>query len=198
MARQFTENELIIASHNPGKISEISNLLESLGVDIRSAVDLSLPEPDETGNTFAANASLKAATATGATGLPALADDSGLAIDALDGKPGIYSARWAGPDKNFDRAIQMVESLLQSSDITKAQFICVLAIAWPDRHIETFEGVVHGNVVSPPRGKLGFGYDPIFLPSGYQETFGEMVAEEKHRISHRGKAFQKLLATCFY
>ena len=113
MARQFTENEIIIASHNPGKISEISNLLESLGVDIRSAVDLSLPEPDETGNTFAANASLKAATATGATGLPALADDSGLAIDALDGKPGIYSARWAGPDKNFDRAIQMVESLLQ-------------------------------------------------------------------------------------
>ena len=196
MARRFSEDCLIIASHNAGKVREINALLQPLGVTVRSAGELGLPEPEETGNTFTANAMLKAEAAAVAAQLPALSDDSGLAVDALDGAPGIYSARWGGPEKDFDAAMRKVEDKLAPKDSRVAHFVCALALAWPDGHIETFEGWIHGTLVWPPRGTLGFGYDPMFLPDGRAETFGEMDQEAKHQISHRADAFRKLVNTC--
>ncbi len=197
MARRFSEDCLIIASHNAGKVREIDALLQPFGVTVRSAGELGLPEPEETGDTFTANAVLKAEAAAMAAKLPALSDDSGLAVDALDGAPGIYSARWGGPEKDFDAAMQKVEDKLTQQDSRAAHFVCVLALAWPDGHTETFEGRVDGTLVWPPRGALGFGYDPMFLPQGRDETFGEMDQEAKHRISHRADAFRKLVGACF-
>lgn len=196
MARRIEGGRLVIASHNPGKVREIAELLEGFGVEVVSAGDLGLDEPEETGTTFAANAELKARAAAEASGLPALADDSGLAVDALGGEPGIYSARWAGPDKDFGVAMQSVEDRLGDKD-RRAKFVCALALAWPDGHVETVEGTVAGELVWPPRGDRGFGYDPMFIADGYVVTFGEMEPATKHAISHRADAFRKLTALCF-
>ena len=195
--RRFESEKIVIASHNPGKVGEIATLLAPFGTDVVAAADLALGEPEETGNTFAANAELKARAAAEASGLPALADDSGLQVAALDGKPGIFSARWAGPDKDFQKAMRKVEDALPGKDDRGAAFTCALALAWPDGHLETFEGHVHGRLVWPPRGDKGFGYDSIFVPDGYRITFGEMAPEDKHRISHRADAFRKLVDACF-
>ena len=198
MSRRFTEKQLIIASHNPGKVREIDDLLRPFSITVRSAGELSLEEPEETGDTFIANAILKAEAAANAAQLPALADDSGLAVDALSGDPGIYSARWAGPEKDFAVAMERIEALLTPESARTAQFVCALALAWPDGHVETFEGLVKGDLVWPPRGSAGFGYDPMFVPDGRAETFGEMDQAEKHTISHRADAFGKLVAACFH
>ena len=196
MARRIEGGRLVIASHNPGKVREIAELLEGFGVEVVSAGDLGLDEPEETGATFVANAELKARAAAEASGLPALADDSGLAVEALNGEPGIYSARWAGPNKDFDLAMQLVEEKLGDKD-RRAKFVCALALAWPDGHVETVEGTVAGELVWPPRGERGFGYDPMFIADGYVVTFGEMEPANKHAISHRADAFRKLTALCF-
>ncbi len=195
--RKFTGGRLVVASHNPGKVREIKELLEPFAADVISAGDLSLPEPEETGSTFVANAELKARAAAEASGEIALADDSGLAVNALDGAPGIYSARWAGPGKDFAMAMTKVESELDETTDRSAKFICALTLAWPDGHMETFEGTVTGSLSFPPRGERGFGYDPIFVPDGYDVTFGEMEPKKKHAMSHRADAFQKLVAACF-
>jgi XTP/dITP diphosphohydrolase len=197
MARPFTGERLVIASHNRGKLVEIAELMQPFAIAVASAGELGLPEPEETGTTFEANAELKALAAAQASGLPALADDSGLAVAALDGAPGIYSARWAGPDRNFARAMALVEERLQGKSDRRAAFVAVLALAWPDGHIETVRGEVRGRLVFPPRGTRGFGYDPIFLADGESETFGEMEPPQKHEISHRAVAFRKLVAACF-
>ena len=197
MARRFPGGKLVIASHNPGKVGEIADLLQPHGVEILSAADLSLPEPEETGETFQANAELKALAAATAAGLPALADDSGVSVDTLGGAPGIYSARWAGPKKDFAMAMQRIERQLGHDADRRAHFVCVLSLAWPDGHVESFEGQVHGRLVWPPRGSRGFGYDPMFLPEGRSQTFGEMDPAGKHAISHRAEAFRKLIAGCF-
>lgn len=197
MARRFGAEKLVIASHNAGKVREIADLLAPFGVDVVSAGDLNLPEPEETGATFIDNALLKAHAAATASGLPALADDSGLAVTALDGAPGIYSARWAGPDKNFMMAMEQIEELLRGKEDRSAQFVCALALAWPDGHAEVVEGTVAGGIVWPPRGDQGFGYDPIFVPSDEEVTFAEMEPVCKHTMSHRAEAFQKLVAACF-
>ncbi len=205
MPRHFQESTLVIASHNPGKVREIAALLSPFGVEVKSAAELDLPSPEETGTTFAANAELKARTAARASGLPALADDSGLVVTALGGEPGIHSARWAGPDKDFALAMQKVEDRLAGGDLQgkdgrSAHFTCALALCWPDDdpggHMETFEGFVHGTLVWPPRGTQGFGYDPVFQADGYTITFGEMDPDEQHRISHRADAFKKLVDAC--
>jgi len=197
MARHFDGSRLVIASHNPGKIREIDALLGPLGVAVVSVADLGLPEPEENGATFSANAEIKARAAADGSGLPALADDSGLAVAALDGAPGILSARWAGPDKDFAVAMRRVEDALSGEPDRRAHFVCALALCWPDGHCEIFEGTVDGRLVWPPRGSRGFGYDPIFVPEGYDITFGEMDPEHKHRISHRADAFRKLVEGCF-
>ncbi len=195
--RVFSEGCLLIATHNPGKAREIADLLAPFGTRVVSAGEMNLPEPEETGTSFVENAVLKAAAAATTTGLPALADDSGLAVDALGGQPGIYSARWAGPTRDFVSAMKQVERALADKADRRARFVCALALAWPDGHVETFEGVVHGSMVWPPRGNRGFGYDPVFLPNGHSETFGEMEPEAKHAISHRADAFRQLVAACF-
>ncbi|MCH7863871.1 MAG: RdgB/HAM1 family non-canonical purine NTP pyrophosphatase [Proteobacteria bacterium] len=195
--RRFESEKIVIASHNPGKVGEIATLLAPFGTDVVAAADLALGEPIETGATFVANAELKARAAAEASGLPALADDSGLQVAALNGQPGIRSARWAGPDKDFQKAMRKVEDALPGKDDRGAAFTCALALAWPDGHLETFEGHVHGRLVWPPRGDKGFGYDSIFVPDGYRITFGEMAPEDKHRISHRADAFRKLVDACF-
>jgi XTP/dITP diphosphohydrolase len=206
MARQIT-GRLVIATHNSGKLWEMRELLAPYGVDAVSAGDLGLPEPEETGTTFAENARLKAAAAARAANLPAFADDSGLAVEALDGAPGIYSARWAGEARDFAAAMRKVESELNARGTGppyRAAFISVLCVMWPDGHREEFEGRVDGTLVFPPRGNKGFGYDPIFLPDGHEKTFGEMMSAEKHAIpadgspalSHRARAFQKLARAC--
>ena len=219
---------LVIATHNPGKLKEMRAMLAPYGIGAISAGDAGLSEPEEAGVTFRDNARIKAVAAAKASGLPAFADDSGLAVDALDGAPGIYSARWAGPDKNFHRAMEMIEEKLRERGATTperrtAQFVSALCVAWPDGHTEEFEGRVTGKLVWPPRGDMGFGYDPIFLPDGYTRTFGEMPSEEKHclppparnqaewsrvsrpdcapeekveGLSHRAKAFLKLAEAC--
>jgi XTP/dITP diphosphohydrolase len=187
---------LVIASHNPGKIAEIDALLAPYRVEAVGAGALGLPEPEETGGTFEANAELKARAAAQASGLPALADDSGLVVPALDGAPGIYSARWAGPSKDFRIAMGRVHQELGQKD-RRAHFVAVLALAWPDAEIATFRGEVHGHLTWPPRGERGFGYDPIFIPEGHAETFGEIDPDLKHRISHRARAFEKFAAACF-
>lgn len=197
MAKRFEDDKLVIASHNPGKVREIAELLAPHRVAVVSAAELGLPEPEETGETFADNAKLKALAAAKAAKLPALADDSGLCVVALDGAPGIYSARWAGPNKDFAHAMERVRVALDDTPDREAYFVCVLALAWPDGHVETFEGRVYGRLVFPPRGDNGFGYDPIFEPVGESRTFGEMEAAEKHAMSHRAQAFELLLAGCF-
>ena len=196
-ARYFTGDKLAIASHNAGKVREIADLIRPLGVSVVSASELDLAEPVEDGTTFQANAIIKAKTATMASGLPALADDSGLAITALGGAPGIYSARWAGADKDFNAAMAKVEQELGGATDRSAAFICALTLAWPDGHTETFEGRIEGVLVWPPRGSRGFGYDPVFQAEGRDITFGEMDPVEKHSISHRAKAFAGLVAACF-
>ena len=196
MARLFNESELIIATHNPGKLREIAQLFEPFGVQVLSAGELGLPEPMEDGLTFIANAEVKARAAVEGSDKPAVSDDSGLVVPALGGDPGIYSARWAGPGKNFNVAMKRVQDELGNKD-RGAYFVAALALAWPDGHIEMFEGTVHGTLVWPPRGDLGFGYDPMFQPNGYDITFGEFEPSAKHAISHRADAFNQLVAACF-
>jgi XTP/dITP diphosphohydrolase len=197
--------KVVIATHNPGKLTELRDLLAPYGIEAVSAGELGLPEPDETGATFIENARIKARAATQATGLPAFADDSGLAVDALNGEPGIYSARWAGADKNFTRAMQTIEDKLRAliTPNRRAQFVAALCLAWPDGHTEDFEGRVDGTLIWPPRGDQGFGYDPMFLPDGFDRTFGDMSADEKHGLpprgkglSHRARAFVQLAQAC--
>jgi XTP/dITP diphosphohydrolase len=207
MHRPIT-GRVVIATHNAGKLVEIRELLAHYGVEAVSAGDLNLPEPEETGTTFAANARIKAQASALASGMPALADDSGLVVDALDGAPGIYSARWAGPGKDFQLAMEKIEGMLRERDAftpqqRSAHFISVLCVAWPDGHLEEFEGKVDGSLVWPPRGKAGFGYDPMFLPDGFGLTFGEMSSDQKHGLpphgqglSHRARAFLKLAEAC--
>jgi len=206
MARRFTAPKLIVASHNKGKLVEIADLLTRFEVETVGAAALGLPEPEETGATFIANAELKALAAATTAGLPALSDDSGLAVDALDGAPGIYSARWAetANGRDFDFAMHKIEMALNEKAQTQkthvprtARFVCALSLAWPDGHVESFEGTVEGSLVWPMRGKNGFGYDSIFLPEGGDLTFGEMNPDAKHAISHRADAFAQLVAACF-
>jgi XTP/dITP diphosphohydrolase len=197
MARRFPGGKLVIATHNPGKLREIAELLAPYKAECVSAGDLGLPEPTETGETFQANAELKALAAAQAAKLPALADDSGVMVDALGGAPGIYSARWAGPKKDFAMAMQRVERQLGPDADRVAHFVSVLSLAWPDSHVDSFEGRVTGRLVWPPRGNRGFGYDPMFLPDGRSQTFGEMDPQGKHQISHRAVAFRKLVEACF-
>jgi XTP/dITP diphosphohydrolase len=194
--------KLVVATHNPGKAREIADLLGPYGVEILPAGAHNLPEPEETGDSFAANAELKARAAAAASGLPALADDSGLCVDALGGEPGIYSARWAGPAKDFMVAMSEVEKKLTAKGATvvarrHAHFVSALTVAWPDGHSETFEGRVDGTLVWPPRGAKGFGYDPMFVPDGLTQTFGEMDPAHKHVLSHRARAFRKLTDALF-
>jgi XTP/dITP diphosphohydrolase len=195
MARPFTGDRLVIASHNPGKVEEISALLAPFAIDAVSAGALGVAEPEETGDSFEANAALKARAAGDASGLPAIADDSGLVVPALGGAPGIYSARWAGPAKDFRVAMQRVHRELGDRD-RSARFVAVLALAWPDGDLELFCGEVAGKLVWPPRGERGFGYDPIFVPEGGVATFGEIDPAQKHRVSHRARAFAKLVDGC--
>ena len=196
MPRPFLYDRLVIASHNPGKVDEIVALLAPFDAAVVAAQSLDIPEPEETGDTFEANAALKARAAVEAAGLPALADDSGLVAPALGGAPGIYSARWAGPAKNFRVAMERVNRELGDGD-RSASFVAVLALAWPDGHVEVFRGEVSGTLTWPPRGDRGFGYDPMFIPVGGALTFGELDPAEKHRISHRARAFAKLVEGCF-
>jgi XTP/dITP diphosphohydrolase len=207
MHRRIT-GQLVIATHNPGKLAEMRELLAPYGVEAVSAGELGLDEPDETGDSFRANARIKAAAAAKATQLPAFADDSGLAVEALDGAPGIFSARWAGPTKDFTAAMAQIERLLQERGAKtpaqrRAHFVSALCVAWPDGHLEEVEARVEGTLVWPPRGAAGFGYDPAFLPDGYTRTFGEMTSIEKHGLpplglglSHRARAFVKLAEIC--
>ncbi|MDP2699199.1 RdgB/HAM1 family non-canonical purine NTP pyrophosphatase [Thalassospira sp.] len=197
MARRFTDKKLVIASHNRGKIVEIADLLAPFGIEVISAADLNLPEPEETEKTFIGNAQLKALASARAANLPALADDSGLVVAALDGAPGIYSARWAGPDKDFDMAMEKIHIGVGDDPDRSAAFICALSLAWPDGHVENFEGRVDGELVWPKRGRGGFGYDPMFRPDGFDQTFGEMAPAKKHEMSHRARAFALLVAACF-
>ncbi|HSK41316.1 MAG TPA: RdgB/HAM1 family non-canonical purine NTP pyrophosphatase [Arenibaculum sp.] len=196
MTRKFSGDTLVIASHNQGKVREIADLLRPYAASFRSAGELGLPEPDETGATFRENAELKARAAA-AAGHVALADDSGLVVPALGGQPGIYSARWAGPEKDFAQAMARVRRELPEDAGHTAHFVCALSLAWPDGHCETVEGRVYGTLVWPPRGDRGFGYDPIFVPDGFADTFGEMEPASKHRISHRADAFRQLVESCF-
>ena len=195
--RRFAAATLVVASHNPGKVTELAQLLAPFGIELRSAAALGLPEPEETGASFAENAALKARAASRATALPAIADDSGLAVAALDGAPGIRSARLAGPGRDFAAAMARVEQALAGAADRSAEFVCALALAWPDAHCEVFEGRVAGRLVWPPRGGRGFGYDPMFVPHGDHRSFGEMDPAEKDRISHRACAFGLLVASCF-
>jgi XTP/dITP diphosphohydrolase len=195
MPRSFIGDQLVIASHNQGKVEEIAALLAPFAVSTVSAAALGIPEPEETGDSFEANAALKARAAMVASGLPALADDSGLVVPALGGAPGIYSSRWAGASKDFRSAMQRVQRELADRD-RSAVFVAVLALAWPEEHLELFRGQVAGRLVWPPRGDRGFGYDPMFVPEGGVETFGEMDPAEKHKISHRAVAFAKLVNGC--
>jgi XTP/dITP diphosphohydrolase len=195
MPRPFTGDRLVIASHNQGKVEEISALLAPFAIDAVSAGALSIPEPEETGDSFEANAALKARAAAEASGLPALADDSGLVVPALGGAPGIYSARWAGPAKDFGAAMARVDRELVNRD-RSAIFVAVLALAWPDGGIELFRGEVAGRLVWPPRGEHGFGYDPMFIPESGAASFGEMEPSQRIRANHRARAFAKFVDGC--
>lgn len=196
MARRLEPGRLVIASHNRGKVREIGALVAPFGLDVVSAGALDLAEPEETGTTFVENALIKAHAAAAVARLPALADDSGLCVDALGGAPGIDSALWGGPGRDWMLAMRKVEDALGGNADRRAHFVCALALAWPDGHAEAFEGFVHGHLVWPPRGTRGFGYDPVFVAEGHTLTFGEMEPEAKHRISHRADAFAKLVAAC--
>ncbi|MGI8525807.1 MAG: RdgB/HAM1 family non-canonical purine NTP pyrophosphatase [Pseudolabrys sp.] len=198
-------DKVVVATHNPGKLAEMRDLLAPFGIDAVSAAELNLPEPAETGMSFAENARIKARAAARATNLPAFADDSGLAVEALDGEPGIYSARWAGPNKDFAAAMKTIEGKLNALMTTdrRAHFVAALCLAWPDDYVEEFQARVDGTLVWPPRGDKGFGYDPMFLPDGHSRTFGEMTANEKHGLpplgkglSHRAQAFVLLAQAC--
>lgn len=211
--RKLVPGKLVIASHNEGKVREIRDLLAPFGIEPISAASLDLPEPEETGTTFVANAELKAMQAADLSGLPALADDSGLCVDALGGEPGIFSARWGLPNpgipaltpeegegRDFDRAMRRVNTLLEAlpeGTSRAAHFVCALALAWPDGHVEWFEGRVDGTLIWPPRGDRGFGYDPMFVPEGHDRSFGEMNPAAKHAMSHRADAFAQLVAAVF-
>ena len=207
MGRQLT-GPVIIATHNPGKLREMRELLAPYGIATQSTGELGFPEPEETGTTFAENARIKAVAAARASGKPAIADDSGLVVDALGGEPGIHSARWAGPDKDFRAAMNRIQTLLiergaKTPEQRRAHFIAALCLAWPDGHVEDFEGHVDGVAVWPPRGDKGFGYDPLFRPDGFDITFGQMSADEKRglppqgrALSHRARAFMKLAEMC--
>lgn len=203
MARRFSEPRLVLASHNPGKLAELRALLAPYGVEITSSRELGLVEPVETGLTFAANARLKAHAASRAGGLPALADDSGLEVQGLGGAPGVHSARWAGPERDFAKAMARVRDELArrfgsfAEADRSAAFVAVLCLAWPDGHEELTEGRVEGELVDPPRGSGGFGYDPMFVPEGGKRTFGEMAPADKQRLSHRARALHHLLAMSF-
>ena len=196
--RRLSERKIVLATHNPGKLVEIAELMAPHGLEVVSAGNLGLPEPEETGNTFIANAELKALAAARASGLPALADDSGFCVAALNGDPGIYSARWAGPTKDFRLAMDLVNEKANEagSKDRRAWFTCALSIAWPDGHCETVEGHVHGAWVWPPRGGFGFGYDPMFVPERHSQTFGEVDSTWKHSVSHRAVAYEKLVERC--
>jgi XTP/dITP diphosphohydrolase len=189
-------DRLVIASHNPGKVEEIAALLTPFAVAVTSAGALGISEPEETGGSFEANAALKARAAAQASRLPALSDDSGLVVPALGGAPGVFSARWAGPSKDFRQAMERVNRELGDKE-RSASFVAVLALAWPDGDTDLFRGEVQGSLIWPPRGNRGFGYDPMFVPAGDVLTFGEMDPAEKHRISHRARAFAKLVEACF-
>lgn len=203
MARKFTGGKLVIASHNPGKVREIHDLLAPFGATAISAGDLHLAEPVEDGDSFTANARIKALAAAKAANLPALADDSGLCVHALNNEPGVYSARWAGENKDFTLAMRRIEDALAAQKTPNqiqdrsAHFVCALCLAWPDGHTECFEGEVFGAMTWPPRGDKGFGYDPTFIPDGQTITFAEMAPAKKHRMSHRAAAFSLLVAACF-
>ena len=206
--RRLSSDQIVIATHNPGKLAEMRELLAPYGIGAISVGELGLAEPDENGTTFRDNACIKALAAARAAKLPALADDSGLVVEALAGAPGIQSARWAGPDRNFSRAMETIEQQLHARGATtserrRAYFVSALCLAWPDGHSEEFEARVAGTLVWPPRGDRGFGYDPMFLPDGQQRTFGEMSSEEKHGLpprgrglSHRARAFVKFAEAC--
>ena len=196
VARQFNEKKLVIATHNRGKLKEISELVGPFGINVITPDELSIPEPIENGSTFIENAKIKAWSAVINSGKISLSDDSGLVVPALNGAPGIYSARWAGPEKNFTTAMARLNKELGDKD-RRAFFVAALVLLWPDGHMEAFEGTVHGMLVWPPRGKLGFGYDPMFLPNGQKKTFGEFTPSEKHRYSHRSDAFSQLATACF-
>lgn len=200
MSRQFTGSKLIVASHNQGKVREIGKLLADFGVEPISAGDLGLPEPVEDGDTFIANAKIKALAAATRSGEISLSDDSGFAVDALNGDPGIYSARWAGPSKDFNVAMKAVKDKLDETGENASRsssFICALCLAWPDGHTESFEGIVRGEFTWPAAGENGFGYDAVFTPVGYDQTFAQMDPTEKHVISHRADAFRQLINACF-
>ena len=188
---------LVLASHNPGKLREIEDLLRPHGIDVVSAGALGLPEPEEDAPDFAGNARIKALAAARASGLPALSDDSGFCVAALGGAPGVYSARWAGPGKDFRPAMERVHREIGQASDKRAWFVAALCLGWPDGHTDTFVGRVEGGVTWPPRGDKGFGYDPMFVPAGRTLTFGEIEPEEKHAVSHRARAFAQLLAACF-
>lgn len=198
MARKFSGEKVLLASHNKGKIAEFSQLFRPHGIQVVAASELNLAEPEESGETFEANAQLKALAAASTADMPALADDSGLAASILNGAPGIYSARWAGPEKDFGVAMQRLEDevVAAGNKDRSAAFVCVLALAWPDGHVETVRGEVKGRLVWPPRGEGGFGYDPVFMPVGRTKTFAEMTGEEKKEHSHRTEAFDKLVKKC--
>jgi len=197
MPRRFPGGKLILASHNQGKVREFNDLLAPFNAEVISAGALDLPEPEETGLSFIANAELKALSAAMGANMIALSDDSGLCVDGLNGDPGIYSARWAGPTKDFGLAMKKIENALGENPNRNARFVAALTLAWPDGHCETFEGKVFGRLTFPPRGAHGFGYDPIFIPDGYDITFGEMDPAKKHEMSHRADAFRQLVAACF-
>ncbi|MDE1172281.1 MAG: RdgB/HAM1 family non-canonical purine NTP pyrophosphatase [Parvibaculaceae bacterium] len=200
MTRKLSGGKLVVASHNKGKVREIRDLLGPFGLDVVSASDLGLPEPEETGTSFRENAELKARAAAERSGLPSLSDDSGLCVEALDGAPGIYSARWAGEQKDFGLAMDRIERELAAKGIApsgaRAFFVCGLALAWPDGHVDYFEGRVNGALTFPPRGTQGFGYDPIFIAGGESISFGEMEPDRKHAMSHRADAFRQLVEAC--
>lgn len=196
MARKLTEPALVIASHNPGKVREIAELIAPYGIEAIPAAGLDLPEPAETGDTFRENAAIKALACAKGAGRPALSDDSGLVVPALGGKPGVHSARWGGPEKDFSLAMKKVWSAVKTGADKSAYFVCALALAWPDGHVEHFEGRVDGTLTWPPRGDKGFGYDPMFIATGRDITFGEMEPGKKHAISHRANAFRKFRDAC--
>ncbi len=201
MRRRLAAGRLVVATHNAGKLREIADLVRPHDLEAVSAAELGLPEPEETADSFEGNARLKAEAAAQATGLPALADDSGLAVEALGGAPGIYSARWAETPsgRDFDHAMRKVQEQLDAEEVPAprvASFICALALVWPDGHSELFTGRVSGQLIWPPRGGNGFGYDPMFLADGMSETFGEIEPDAKHAISHRARAFRQLVEGC--
>jgi XTP/dITP diphosphohydrolase len=188
--------KLVLASHNPGKLTELTELLRPFHIDVASAGALGLPEPDEPAPDFAGNARIKALAAATATGLPAFSDDSGFCTAALGGAPGVLSARWAGPEKDFAKAMALVHERAGDDADRRAWFVAALCLAWPDQHTETYVGRVNGTMVWPPRGAHGFGYDPMFLPEGGSETFGEMAPDAKHLVSHRARAFAQVMQSC--